>query len=312
MSDAAGTISIVMLERPARQQTGAITTRVRRAILLAGEGLGIPPTTLLRLHGQVEYIGSPADLIADVEERYELAARSVARKVEQCLDDSARGVTVVRYGQQDVDDARCVLFALPDAEFLTVLEHAVKEGFPDYMDASMADGFIKAADGALRAHGAPYRRVAGRWLFAWVGDPRQHQLTVAPALLVLDDPRLAGARAEFEEALKKRRDGTPKDLEDAVDEAAKAVESMLQVLHDEHGVTPPRSQQLTPLFNSLVAAQGPPRLRRQARRAPRRDRATTWPATAKAPTVREVPEELAEASIAAAATAMTFLAHYLP
>jgi hypothetical protein len=29
---------------------------------------------------------------------------------------------------------------------------------------------------------------------------------------------------------------------------------MLKVLHDALGVTPPRSQQVTPLFNSLVAA----------------------------------------------------------
>ncbi len=46
--------------------------------------------------------------------------------------------------------------------------------------------------------------------------------------------------------------------------------------------------------------------------APAADRATTSAATDRAPEIRQVPEELADASIAAAATAITFLAHYLP
>ena len=74
----------------------------------------------------------------------------------------------------------------------------------------------------------------------------------------------------------------------------------------------PPHEQVTPLFNSLVG-------RRQvlpgyvdklvaAASGPRNHMASHGQGA----TVREVPEELADASIAAAATAITFLAHYLP
>jgi hypothetical protein len=152
---------------------------------------------------------------------------------------------------------------------------------------------------------------AGGDLVDWVGDPAQRALTVEPALLALTDSRLGGPRGEFEESLRKRRLGAAKDLEDAIDEAAKAVESTLQVLHDEHGVTPPRSQQVTPLFNSLVTANKLPGYVDKliaAASGPRNNMASHGQGA----TVREVPEELADASIAAAATAITFLAHYLP
>jgi predicted Co/Zn/Cd cation transporter (cation efflux family) len=89
--------------------------------------------------------------------------------------------------------------------------------------------------------------------FEWLGDPTQHALTVEPALRAFADPRLEGPRGEFEEALSKRRSGTPKDLEDAVDEAAKAVESTLQLLHDEHGVARTGTEAVLQLFISLRA-----------------------------------------------------------
>jgi len=156
----------------------------------------------------------------------------------------------------------------------------------------------------VQAHGTPYRRDPDNWSsFTWVGDPDQRALTVAPALHALADPRLSGAHAEFAESLRKRRN--------AVDEAAKAVESILQVLHDEHRVKPPRNQQISSLFNSLVTANVLPGYVDHlvvAAAGPRNHMA----AHGQGATVREVPEELAEASIAAAATAITFLAHYLP
>jgi hypothetical protein len=87
----------------------------------------------------------------------------------------------------------------------------------------MAEELFMYADRTLRAHGVPYRRAAKAFRFEWVGDPAQHALIVRPALLALADRRLAGVRAEFEEALAKRPLGVPRDLENAVDEAAKSV-----------------------------------------------------------------------------------------
>ena len=65
-----------------------------------------------------------------------------------------------------------------------------------------------------------------------------HEVVVAPNLFrVLGDSRLSASRSEFEAALHHLRQGTVKDLEDAIDEAAKSVESAMKVLLAEHGVT---------------------------------------------------------------------------
>ncbi|MGH2942350.1 MAG: DUF7014 domain-containing protein, partial [Solirubrobacteraceae bacterium] len=201
-----------------------------------------------------------------------------------------------------------LLLALPETEFLTVLEHAMSEDMSGY---DVLSELLRYADEALRTHGAPYRRIPRQWRFEWIGDPRQHVLTVEPALLALADRRLGGPQGEFEEALRKRRLGAAKDLEDAVDEAAKAVESVLQVLHDERAVPRPRNEVVSELFKSLKDAGVLPRYVANlvtAAAGPRNQMASHGQGA----TVREVPEELADASIAAAATAITFLEHYLP
>lgn len=208
--------------------------------------------------------------------------------------------------------AGAILLEMPDTEFLTVIENTLKVAFRNgRLRAQDVADLYEYISGALQAHGAPYRAAGGDWDFEWIGDPAQHAVTVQPALLALADQRLAGSRAEFEEALSKRRDGTPKDLEDAVDEAAKSVESILKVLHDEHGVSRSGKEPVLDLFTSLKKAQVlPPYITNlvAAAAGPRNHMASHGQGA----TVREVPEELAEASIAAAATAITLLAHYLP
>lgn len=290
----------VPLDRPPRPPAGAITERVRRAILRAAERLGVWPITLADVHCESEHLGHVTDLANDVEERYQLATGSIAQLVaaQSMISNPAA--------------AELLLLKLPDTEFLTVLEHAADHGYRNsHFSAGQIEGLVTAADGALQAHGAPYRREGRDWRFEWVGDPLQHELTVQPALLALADARLVGAQDEFEEARRKRRRGTPKELEAAIGKAASAVESVLQVVHHELGVTPPRSQQVTPLFNSLVAANVLPGYVDKlvaATAGPRNNMASHG----QGGTVREVPEELADASIASAATAITFLAHYLP
>lgn len=307
------------LDRPPRPPAGAITDRVRRAVLASATRRGIRLSDLLDVHNQAEHIGDWVDLLGDVEERYALAPQSLLTSVGARREQRERLSGPSSRLQHQELDAECVLFALPDTEFLSVLEHYAPDklfdedvpfdiDIPDEWTQSME--LLSDANAVLRAHGCDYR--LGDWPhFEWIGDPKQHELTVQPALRALADPRLTGARAEFDEALRKRRDGAPKDLEDAVDEAAKSVESTLKVLHNEHGVKPPRSQQVTQLFNSLVAANKLPGYVDKliaAAAGPRNNMA----GHGQGPNVRVVPEELADASIAAAATAITFLAHYLP
>ena len=298
------------LDRPPRPPAGAVTERVRKAILANAQRLcGLDASGLLTLHEQAEHVADRQDLIADLEERYGMPTGSfVGRVWRRHFGESEpqfeRDRPEFACGAQG---ARLVLLELPDSEFLTVIEHAVRLSRLRPQQAS--DSYEYVGD-ALRAHGTPYRALGPDWEFEWIGDPAHHVLTVQPALLALADSRLAGARAEFEEALSKRRVGTPKNLEDAVDEAAKSVESILKILHHELGVTPPRSQQVTSLFNSLVTTNKLPGYVDKliaAASGPRNNMASHGQGA----TVREVPEELADASIAAAATAITFLARYL-
>ena len=314
VSDAAATIGRVPLDRPPRPPAGAVTDRVRRSIIATAERLGIQTTTLLALHAEAENLGSVGDLLDDAEERYSLPSGSLSDRASAYLEDAARASG---FGQScpapgwftETHGPTCVLLALPDTEFLTVLEHCT--GDYERVSAGMAHELFKAADGALRAHGAPYRRHPDAWRFEWVGDPAERVLTVQPALLALGDPRFDGPRAEFEEALRKRRRGAAKDLEDAIDEAAKSVESVLQVLLDEHGVVRTGKEAVHALFTALTKAKILPQYVSSlvtAAAGPRNAMA----AHGQGGSVRLVPEELADASIAAAATAITFLAHYLP
>ena len=333
VSDRAATIRCVPLDRPPRPPAGAVNDAVRDAILRrASEDLGLQEPKLLALHTEAEYVRDTRALFEDIERRYQLARGALEARVLKRIV-TAVGLTGVLTGSREPvgrtiysdRGAGFVLLEIPEAEFLTVIENAVALGREkrifggsNELDFSatdwsyeLAERFVRYADEALRAHGAPYRRVPDEWRFEWVGDPAQHELTVQPALLVLADTRLAGPRAEFEEALRKRRLGTPKDLEDAVDEAAKAVESILKVLHDERGVARPSNEVVSRLFQSLKDAQVLPRYVSDlvtAVAGPRNNMA----GHGQGATVREVPDELADASIAAAATAVTFLAHYLP
>jgi hypothetical protein len=62
----------------------------------------------------------------------------------------------------------------------------------------------------------------------WTGDRGAHREIIGPALEALADERFAGARDEFEAAMRHIRAGAPKDREDAIEEAAKSVESAMK------------------------------------------------------------------------------------
>lgn len=287
---------------------------------------------VLALHKQAEHLGDTRDLFADLEERYRLPTGEIERRVVKLieLEEAHVGFSYsAAHRQKAYGEAGAgpVLLALPDTEFLTAIEHAVQLGAAQGLygrteygglntGSGLGNDFMDYADGALHGHGAPYRVADDARHFEWVGDPKQYELTVQPAVQALGDPRLAGAQAEFEEALRKLRGGTPKDLEDAVDEAAKAVESMLKVLHHEHKIPLPNKHEAASLFgrlssnhsgrtallpgwiDHLVLAAGGPR--------------NNMASHGQGVTIRVVRRELADASVAAAATAITFLAHYLP
>jgi hypothetical protein len=303
----------IPLDRPPRPPAGAVTERVRRAILAAARRLDLDASELLERHAQAESLDVD-DVVDAVEERYGREPKSLLSDPQSQLrlGRIAAGRSLMP-GVARCAYAECVLYALPDPEFLTVIEHAVADDAPGFVTGG--EDLADAAGKILEAHGCVFRRELAHWPhFEWVGDPKQHELVIQPALRALADPRLRGGpHDDFERALRKRRAGTTKDLEDAMVAAARSVESVLKILHDAHDVEKPSRQELAALFNrlahkdvgvlpgfmeNLVLAVGGPR-NHMAGHGPGAD-------------VRLVPDELADASIAAAATAITFLAHYLP
>ncbi|MES1246189.1 MAG: hypothetical protein ABUS54_00770 [Actinomycetota bacterium] len=127
----------------------------------------------------------------------------------------------------------------------------------------------------------------------------------------LTDPRLAGAEAEFEQAMQHLRDGSEKDIEDAIDEAAKSVEGAMKVLLDAHGVDLTGKETAWPLFGVLTksviveaeaenAVLGAARVRNE------------WGGHGAGASPRATPPGLAELAVHGAASAVTYLASRLP
>jgi hypothetical protein len=156
----------------------------------------------------------------------------------------------------------------------------------------------------------PYR-VDAEGEVHWHGDQKTYQAITEPALTVLADSRLAGARTEYEDALAGLRSGNEKALEDAIEESAKAVESTMKVLIDESKLTRSGKETADPLIRIL--AQGnviPAHVDQMLFAAARIRNAAGGHGTGSVP--RHTPEDLAVACVAAAGVAITYLGGKLP
>src|SRR3954447_21839474 len=74
---------LVSLTRPPRAPAGAVTDRVRSAILREAARLDITARSLLDLHARAEHLAGMADVVSDVEERYGLETRELIVRVER-------------------------------------------------------------------------------------------------------------------------------------------------------------------------------------------------------------------------------------
>jgi len=313
----------VLITRSARAARASLDERVRRAILVKAQDMHLSPDRVLNAHLEREHLGDHPSLLADVEERYALPSQALTRHVLGCatqIADSGRYDGRVSVFATDAQKANAVLreegstlilLVLPDEEFLAAIEHMAMELAADPRNRGMADRLLSYSAAALAAHGLPYRKDPHERRFEWTGDPAVHEETVAPALRVLADPRLAGARAEFEEGLGKRRAGGLKNYEDAIDEAAKSVESTLKVLIGANRFALPPKQGALSLFGVLTQNRALPGYLQKLVTAAADIRNHTA-AHGQGAVAREASAEDADAAIGSAATALTRLAHYLP
>jgi len=313
------------LPRRARPTLTGLDEVVRTTVLQRAALLGIRADWILTRYCEAEYYPDAGTLMEEVCSRYDLSAEEVFKAVWARYGSSGPPVRVDttspspglrRNGWAFI--ARMhpdwLLKALPDVEFLSAVEAAAADTADgEFRGDDMPVGFewFEYIDGLLRVNGIEYSVVPRTLTFEWVGEDFNREQVIGPALTALSDPRLAGPAEEFAEALHKRRLAGNKDLEDAIDEAAKAVESTLKVLLVEHEVAPPARQTVVALFSVLQTAGVLPGYI---------EKIVTGAAGARnhmashghGAVAREIPVAVADASVAAAGTAIALLAHYLP
>jgi hypothetical protein len=149
------------------------------------------------------------------------------------------------------------LETIPTDLFLSALE-CVAQAWrgPDLRETPASLDFtdlVSEVNRVFDLRGVDFRMSDTGWI-DWHGDKGAHEVVVEPALAVLADVRLHGARSEFEAALAHLRVGSDKEREDAIEEAAKSVESAMKVVLALHKVQVSSSATATPLFNALKDA----------------------------------------------------------
>jgi hypothetical protein len=201
-------------------------------------------------------------------------------------------------------NAEPALKVIPAPLFLDVLEDAV--GLVSYSHYAAVTEINR-----LFSKRGIYYRFTPAGQAEWHGDEGAHESILRPALDVLSDLRLGGARSEFEAAMHHLRAGSAKDEEDAIEEAAKSVESTMKVLLQQHGVALTGKETAFPLFelltkNRIAVAEGD-----QAVTAAARLR-NAYGGHGAGAVARHLPPDVAALAVRCAATAIVYLASRLP
>jgi len=298
---------------------------VRSAVITRIERYGIEP---IRLGAELlmrEGWGTFEDFLADIDARYgadegQRVRETMKRQVDRDQKTQDLG------GRQGLDQlararwmtanmSRYALIAAPDAAFLNgvqialdlVADEAAEPGTA--RESEVKDEVGRRIDELFAKRGVPYRYEDGQ--LVWAGDAGANRVVVAPALQALGDERLAGARSEFEPALGHLRLGTLKDLEDAIEEAAKSVESAMSVLIAETGTALTAAATAQNMFNALKTAGIVPAYTETALLGAARIRNKLGGHGAGA-TPRRIDLDEATMTVNAAAVALVFLAGRLP
>lgn len=147
--------------------------------------------------------------------------------------------------------------------------------------------------------------------FTWIGDAEVEELATRPALSAIQDRRFAGVKNHFDAARSELSLGTPTALRQSVHESACAVEGAMKVVLVQRGVQHDEKDTAFKLFDHLVNAEIVPRFMEYcvlAAASPRNKRGGHG--AGEAP--HDVPQEIAEGVIAAAAVAISYLCKLLP
>ena len=290
---------------PARQPTGpVIPLGVRRAILVTMLEAGVDATTLWGLLSRRQGYGRFEDVAEDIAERFsDEQAAEFREQMSRAIAADQRRMSAVAGVNYLAEPA---LLAIPEALFLDAVEYGF-EPHHGYAGHDRATGEINAL---LEPRGI-YFRFDRSGHAQWVGDPGTYETIVAPALAAFQDARLAGVQGEFEAALRHLRAGSAKEQEDAIDEAAKSVESSMKVLLDERRVGRDGREAAQRLFdllrdNGIVEAEADKAVTAAARIR------NQWGGHGAGATPRMPPIGLADVAVQSAGAAIVYLARRLP
>jgi hypothetical protein len=193
-----------------------------------------------------------------------------------------------------------LLLAMPEGDFIAAIEAQLR---------GIYRSEIHGINAILRENGVPYE-VTDEGLFLWRGSDSVVSDSVERAAITLRASELEVPRQEFTAARRHLRFDDPKELEDAVEEAAKAVEGlMVEVLRARAAAVPGRPT-WDSLFSALRAAGIVPASAKGVLQGPALIRNAEAAHTAA--TGRSLDRILAESAVALAAIAIRYLGHRLP
>lgn len=244
------------------------------------------------------------DYVAGVREVWgDDAAEDVGVAITVAINEQS---TIPSFGdahRRDEDVANALLLHMPEPDFRLAVFLATTQ-------QRLAASPVDRITGICKARGIPWEFTATDG-FVWIGDAEVEARVMKPALSAIQDPQLGGAKNHFDAARAELAMGTPTALRQSVHESACAVEGAMKVALAQNGVTHSEKDAAFALFGHLVAAKLVPEFMRfvvLGAASPRNNRAGHG--AADVPHV--VPQEMAEAVMASAATAVAYLHELLP
>jgi hypothetical protein len=301
---------------PPRPLGPEIPAGVRRAITSWFAERGVDSQEIRLLWFQRAGYGSAADVSVDVRDRWgEDAQALMARDLEDDVD-------ILRYPDprnQLEAVAGAVYRHVPAPLYLDYLELAIEKYARDraLVEIEYADIIEDPFVAPVRYLNELFatRRIEYRFdetgRARWHGDEGAYGEIIRPALDALDDGRLAGPRQEFESAMGHLRAGTPKDLEDAIEEAGKAVESAMKVLLAEREISHSGDETAEPLWNLLREGSVVPPKTKDAVLSTSRLR-NEYGGHGQGKEIRDIPAGIPALTVRSAAATITYLAGLLP
>jgi hypothetical protein len=301
---------------PPRLLGPEIPAGVRRAITTWFAEHGVDAQEIRLLWSLQAGYGNAVDVAADVRDRWgEVAQALMPRDLEGDND-------ILRYPDERNQRAAftaAVFLHVPAPLYLDYLELAIEKYARDralvqveYVDIveDLRAAPVDYLNGLFARRGIDYRfDENGR--ARWHGDAGAYAEVIRPALDALEDGCLAGPRQEFESALGHLRAGTPKDLEDAIEEAGKAVESAMKVVLDSHEVTRAGNETAEPLWNLLRENDLVPAKSKDAILSTSRLR-NEYGGHGQGAEIREIPAGIPALAVRSAAATIAYLAELLP